>query len=113
LGQKIQTAFQERWDATVRRLSAPLRRRSRCLLLSLSRHRARWWRLVDLYNFLMPHHRLRQSGQARTPAMAIGVADQVWSYSDYIWRPIHPDPLARDSIQRRVTDLLTPALEVT
>jgi hypothetical protein len=113
LGQKIQTAFQERWYATVRSLSAPLRRRSRCLLLSLSRHRARLWLLVDLYNFLMPHRRLRQPGQPRTPAMAIGVADHLWSYSDYIWRPIHPDPLARAAIQRQVADLLIPASEVT
>jgi IS1 family transposase len=113
LGTKIQTAFQERWYATVRGWSAPLRRRSRCLLLSFSRHQARLWLLVDLYNFLIPHRRLRQSGRAATPAMAIGLADHVWSYRDYIWRPIHPDPLARAAIQRRVADLLIPALEVT
>lgn len=113
LGHKIQTAFQERWYATLRGLSAPLRRRSRCLLLSFSRHQARLWLLVDLYNFLMPHRRLRQSGRAATPAMAIGLTDHLWSYHDYIWHPIHPDPVARAAIDRQVADLLIPAVEVT
>ncbi|MCS6806505.1 MAG: hypothetical protein RMM98_15780 [Acidobacteriota bacterium] len=114
LGTKIQIAFQERWYATVCGLCAPLRRR-RCLLLCWSRHQARLWLLVDLYNFLMPHRRLRQAGRPCAPAMALGLADHVWSYRDYIWRPIHlhPDPQARAAMQRRAADWLIPASEVT
>jgi hypothetical protein len=43
--------------------------------------------------------------------MAIGLAEQVWSYRDYLWYPVHPDPLGRQLMQQRVKALLTPALE--
>lgn len=112
LGSRIQTAFQERWYATIRGLCAPLRRRTRCLSRSIQRHMGRVWLLVDLYNFLMPHRSLRQRSRRRTPAMAIGLADHVWSYRDYIWHPVHPDPQGRARRQQRVAELLTPALEV-
>jgi hypothetical protein len=111
LRPSIQTAFMERWYGTLRGLCAPLRRRTRCNSASQSRHRARVWLVVDLYNFVLPHKSLRQQGQPRTPAMAIGVAERVWSYRDYIWHPVHPDPLGGQLMQQRVKELLTPALE--
>jgi hypothetical protein len=113
LGATIHTAFMERWYGTLRGLCAPLRRRTRCTSLSQSRHRARVWLLVDLYNFVLPHKSLRQQGRPRTPAMAQGVDDHVWSYRDYIWSPVHPDPVGRQLMQQRVEELLTPALETT
>jgi hypothetical protein len=67
--------------------------------------------LVDLYNFVLPHKSLRQQGRPYTPAMVIGLAEHVWSYRDYIWYPVHPDPLGRQLMQQRVKELLTPALE--
>jgi hypothetical protein len=111
LRPSIQTAFMERWYGTLRGLCAPVRRRTRCSSASLIRHRARVWLVVDLYNFVLPHKSLRQQGQPRTPAMAIGLAEHVWSYQDYIWHPVHPDPLGRQRMQQRVKELLTPALE--
>lgn len=111
LRPSIQTAFMERWYGTLRGLCAPLRRRTRCSSASPSRHRARIWLVVDLYNFVLPHKSLRQQGQPRTPAMAIGVAGRVWSYRDYLWHPVHPDPLGHLLMQQRVKELLTPALE--
>jgi hypothetical protein len=111
LGTTIHTAFMERWYGTLRGLCAPLRRRTRCTSLSQSRHRARLWLLVDLYNFVLPHKSLRQKGRPRTPAMAQGVAEHVWSYRDYLWYPVHPDPVGRQLMQQRVKELLTPALE--
>jgi hypothetical protein len=107
----IQTAFMERWYGTLRGLCAPLRRRTRCGSASQSRHHARVWLLVDLYNFVLPHKSLRQQGRPRTPAMAIGLAGHVWGYRDYIWHPVHPDPLGHQLMQQRVKELLTPALE--
>ena len=80
LGTTIQTAFMERWYGPLRGLVAPLRRRTRCLSWSHTRHREKVWRVVSLYNFVMPHKSLRQGRTSRTPAMAIGLTDHIWSY---------------------------------
>jgi hypothetical protein len=79
--------------------------------VSPRRHRARVWLVVALYNFVLPHRSLRQEGRPRTPAMATGLAQHVWSYRDYIWYPVHPDPLDCQLMQQRVKELLVPALE--
>jgi IS1 family transposase len=113
LGTTIHTAFMERWYGTVRGLIAPLRRRTRCLSRCPSRHKGRLWLVVDLYNFVMPHRSLRQGQQHRTPAMALGLSDHVWTYRDYIWLPVHPDQLLRRQMNEHIQHLLTPALEDT
>jgi hypothetical protein len=110
LGTAIQTAFMERWYGTLRGLVAALRRRSRCLSWSEDRHRGRVWLIVSLYNFVIPHKSLRQGRVKRTPAMVIGLADHVWSYRDYIWLPVHHDPLLQKEMDERIQQLLTPAL---
>jgi hypothetical protein len=110
LGEAIQTAFMERWYGTLRGLVAPLRRRTRCLSWDLTRHRGRVWLLVSLYNFVMPHKSLRQGRSQRTPAMALGLADHVWSYREYIVLPVHPDPVLAKQMDERIAHLLTPAL---
>jgi hypothetical protein len=111
LGATIHTAFMERWYGTLRGLCAPLRRRTRGGSSSQSRHHARVWLLVDLYNFVLPPKSLRQQGQPRTPALVIGLAAHVWSDRDYLWYPVHPDPLGRQLMQQRVKELLMPALQ--
>jgi len=111
LGPTIQTALMERWYGTLRGLVAPLRRRTRCLSWSRVRHRERLWLMVSLSNFVMPHKRLRQGRTRRTPAMAIGLTDHVWSYREYIWLPVHADPVLRRQIDERIARLLTPALQ--
>jgi len=111
LGSTIHTASLERWYGTLRGLCAPLRRLTRCGSASQRRHRARVWLVVDLYNFVLPHKSLRQRGRLRTPAMAIGLAEHVWSYRDYLRYPVHPDPLGRHLMEQRVKERLTPALE--
>ena len=100
----------ERWYGTLRGLVAPLRRRTRCLSWSRARHRGKVWLLVSLYNFVMPHKSLRQGRMVRTPAMAIGLTDHVWSYREYIWLPVHADPSLTEQLDARITYLLTPAL---
>jgi len=111
LGTTIQTAFMERWYGTLRGLVAPLRRRTRCLSWSRVRHRGRLWLMVSLYNFVMPHRSLRQGRTRRTPAMAIGLTDHVWSYREYIWLPLHADLGLRRQIDERIERLLIPALQ--
>ena len=111
LGETIQTAFMERWYGTLRGLVAPLRRRTRCLSWSRARHRGKVWLMVSLYNFVMPHKSLRQGRTPRTPAMAIGLTDHVWSYREYIWLPVHTDPVLTKQLDERMARLLTPALQ--
>src|SRR5215475_9291458 len=111
LGTTIQTAFMERWYGTLRGLVAPLRRRTRCLSWSRARHRGKVWLMVSLYNFVMPHKSLRQGRTPRTPAMAIGLTDHVWSYREYIWLPVHTDPVLTKQMDERIARLLTPALQ--
>jgi hypothetical protein len=110
LAKTIQTAFMERWYGTLRGLVAPLRRRTRGLSWDLTRHRGRVWLLVSLYNFVMPHTSLRQGRSQRTPAMALGLADHVWSSREYSELPVHPDPTLAKQMAERIARLLTPAL---
>ncbi len=110
LGTTIQTAFMERWYGTLRGRVAALRRRTRCLSWSVKRHRGRVWLMVSLYNFVIPHKSLKQGRAKRTPAMAIGLTDHVWSYQEYIWLPVHHDPILKQERDERIEQLLTPAV---
>jgi len=111
LGMTIQTAFMERWYGTLRGLVAPLRRRTRCLSWSRVRHQGKVWLVVSLSNFVMPHKSLRQGRTPRTPAMAIGLTDHVWSYREYVWLPVHTDPVLIKQMDERIARLLPPALQ--
>jgi IS1 family transposase len=109
LGITIQTAFMERWYGTLRGWVAAVRRRTRALSWSETRHQGRIWLMVSLYNWVVPHRSLRQGRQPRTPAMAIGLTDHVWSYTEYIWLPVHDDPRDTQQMDERIRQLLTPA----
>ena len=109
LGSTIQTAFMERGYGTLRGLVAALRRRTRCLSWSAKRHRGRVWLMVSLYNFVIPHKSLKLGSKKRTPAMAIGLTDHVWTYGEYIWMPVHHDPSLQKEMDQRIEQLLTPA----
>jgi hypothetical protein len=111
LGMTIQTACMERWEGPLRGLVAPLRRRTRYLSWSRTRHRGKIWLLVSLYNFVMPHKSLRQGRTPRTPAMAIGLTDHVWSYREYVWLPVHTDPILTKQMDEQIAQLLPPALQ--
>ena len=111
LGEKIQTSFMERWYGTLRGLVAPLRRRTRCMSWIRERHQGGVWLMVSLYNFVMPHKSLKQGRRLCTPAMAIGLTDYVWDYKEYIWHPVHSDPLFKKQMNERIKQLKIPALE--
>ena len=101
LGQTLQTACMERWDGTLRGLGAPLR----------PRPRGKGWLLVSLYHGVMPHQSLRHGRTPRTPALASGPTDHVWSYREYLWLPVHTDPVLTTQGNDRIARLRTPALQ--
>jgi len=43
--------------------------------------------------------------------MAIGLTDHIWSYQEYIWLPVHADPVLRQQMDEQIEHLLTPALQ--
>ena len=43
--------------------------------------------------------------------MALGLTDHVGSYREYVWLPVHTDPLLTKQIDERIAWLLTPALQ--
>ena len=92
IGTRINTSYIERFNGTLRGQQARLTRRTphgsrRSDLLQKALH---LWR--DLYNWVRPHRSL----QGCTPAMALGLADHVWSVVEYVCHPVHVSKLQRD-----------------
>jgi hypothetical protein len=92
IGTRIHTSYIERFNGTLRGQQARLTRRTQ----SGSR-RSDWlqkglhlWQ--DLYNWVRIHGSLG----GRTPAMALGLADHVWSVGEYVRHPVHVSDLQRD-----------------
>jgi transposase InsO family protein len=108
LSGKLNTAFVERVNLTVRQSVAALIRRTWStmqeapqLLLHLE-----WWRAY--YHFVRPHESLRevlaqpierggkrlpQRYRQRTPAMAAGLTSRRWTVGDLLTRPLPPEPV--------------------
>jgi transposase-like protein len=97
-GQKMNTAYIERLNATFRQRLCGLVRRGRCLLRREAVLECGMYLIGCVYNFCTPHAslRLRQAQGApwreRTPAMAAGITDEIWSVSDLFWYRIAPPP---------------------
>jgi IS1 family transposase len=103
LSGKINTAFVERLNLTLRQAIAPLIRRTwgtAQTLLGLELH-VEWWRAY--YHFVRPHQSLRvplaqpiaRSGRqlptryrSRTPAMAAGITRHRWSVTELLRFPL-------------------------
>jgi transposase InsO family protein len=104
---RIQTAFIERLNLTIRRSAAGLARRSWSTVHSLTELALQfeWWRAV--YHFARPHASLRQAigdhatGSARqryrqrTPAQAAGLIARRWSVKELLTYPAPPLPSGR------------------
>ncbi len=115
-GKVINTAYIERLNATFRSRLVGLVRRTRCLTRRQELLTAGMWVVGGVYNFCTPHHSLRVEGAGphkwveRTPAMAAGLTDHVWTMEELLsyqvplpeWiapkrrgrPPSHPQPLA-------------------
>jgi transposase InsO family protein len=102
LSGRIQTAFVERLNLTIRRSIAGLARRSWSAAHSVSELALHfdWWRAY--YHFARPHAGLRQSlgkkpsgrrrpgYRMRTPAQAAGLTDHCWTVLALLAYPVPP-----------------------
>jgi hypothetical protein len=91
-GTVINTAYIERLNATFRAHLAPLARRGRAIARTEAALTAGMWLVGTAYNFCWPHDSLRRLAppdaprkwDARTPAMAAGLADHCWTLAELL-----------------------------
>jgi hypothetical protein len=91
----INTSFVERHNGTDRHQNSRKRRKTYGFSKNLAMHRASSYFVGYSYNFCWAVRTLRvqQPGgrwQARTPAMAAGLSDHVWSVKEWITYPAKP-----------------------
>ena len=77
--------------------------------MSRDESRLQWslWLWRDLYNWVRVHGSL----EGRTPAMATGLSERVWSVPEYVRHPVHVDDLTRAIWAEERADALTSALD--
>jgi IS1 family transposase/transposase-like protein len=95
----INTSFVERENLTQRQTNRRLTRRTNAFSKELTWFEKQLWLSMAYYHFVLPHKSLRQelvpqqptrgSGspkrwQARTPAMAAGITDHIWSTAELL-----------------------------
>ena len=116
-GTVINTAYIERLNATFRAHLAPLTRRGRGIAHGTTLIASGMWLVGGAYNFCWTHHSLRlraiggRTWLERTPAMAAGLTDHVWSLEELLRYHIPPaDPVAvpRPRHRRRRDGALIP-----
>ena len=90
----INTSFVERNNATDRRQNGRKQRKTYCFSKSKRMHDAATYFVSYSYNFCWPVRTLRveseEGWQPRTPAMAAGLADHVWSLREWLTYPAKP-----------------------
>jgi IS1 family transposase len=99
-GSVLNTAFIERFNGTMRERLASLTRKCRHAAHRLAALHTGMYLLGCTYNFCWPHHELsrstpdaetgKRSWEARTPAMASGLTDHVWSVFELMRYKIAP-----------------------
>jgi hypothetical protein len=107
IGRTINTAHVERVNGTIRGQVARLGRRTRNG--SRRRHPLEWstWLWRDLYNWTRPHGSL----DGHSPAMALGLATEVWKVRRYVRYPVHVSDLDRQIWAELRESLIASALE--
>ena len=92
VSETVNTAYVERHNGTDRHRNARKSRKSYCFSKDWAVHAAVSYFTLYSYNFCWPVRTLRQKDaqgrwQARTPAMAAGLADHVWSLREWLTLP--------------------------
>ena len=105
LGHTISTALVERVHLTLRQALAPLTRKTASFCKDRERLRQRVVFFQAFYNVARPHMSLRQPlplhertrhgaicprWRERTPAMAVGVTDHVWTFRELLTAKFEP-----------------------
>jgi transposase-like protein len=99
--QVMHTAYIERLNATFRQRVCALVRRGRCLLRREAVLEQAMYLAGCVYNFCTPQKSLRQRKgkgmpwEPRTPAMATGITDEIWSLEDLLCHRPAPAPYVR------------------
>lgn len=113
-GTQINTAYIERLNATFRAALAPLTRRGRRLAHGAALLRSGMWLVGSAYNFCWPHEslRLRAIGgrhkwQRRTPAMAAGLTDHIWTMEELLRYRVPPQEAAPPTRRARPPTIIS------
>lgn len=94
-GTDLNTAFIERLNGTFRERLATLTRKSRHAASRLPALRTGMYLIGCTYNFCVVHQELSKEkhwGRACTPAMASGLTDHLWSFSELLSYKVAPAP---------------------
>ena len=100
-GWQVNTAFVERLNLTIRQHVSALGRRVNTLPLSAAGLQQQVALFQTYYNFCLPHAALRevlnngatsQKWQPRSPAMALGLTDHIWSLGEVLSFRVPPWP---------------------
>ncbi len=107
IGQKINTSHMERLNGTIRGQQARLARRTRngSHLEEMLQYSIWLWR--DLYNWTRVHYSLLDE----TPAIALGLTNEVWSVLKYILYPVHVSDLQRRDWAEQHNSVLESAVD--
>jgi hypothetical protein len=92
IGHVINTSHLERFNGTGRDRQSRLTRRTRQMSHRRDLLQAAVWIFRDLYNWV----KVPGSLGGRTPAMALGISDHLWSLWEYVCHPVHVSDLERD-----------------
>jgi len=108
IGRKINTSHMERLNGTIRGQQARLARRTRNgshleIMLQCS-----IWLWRDLYNWTRVHYSLLD----KTPAMALGLTNVVWTVRKYILHPVHVSMLQYQDWAEQRNSALESAIDV-
>jgi hypothetical protein len=108
IGCKINTSHVERLNGTIRGQQARLSRRTRNGSHLKKRLQYSIWLWRDLYNWTRVHYSLLDE----TPAMALGLTNEIWTVRKYIGYPVHVSVLQRLDWAERRNSVLESAIDV-
>ena len=88
----VNTTFVERFNATVRQHNSRKARKVYSFSKKFEQHQAMGWFAAAYYNFCRPHLGLREKEEGRwtkrTPVMASGISDHLWSLDEFMSYPL-------------------------